>query len=162
MPVEIVYGLWVGNKKDAFDMAFLKNRNINIIINVTTEVPFIEEEDGDKISIEKIRIPVSDNFKDGDDYMKWNNELFNHFEQITNYIEKNLSKQKNILVHCNQGKYRSTAIIIAYLMKKLNKFSLEEIYTIFTSKYFIKNLDRHLFKNSLLEFDKKRKILFTF
>lgn len=160
MPVEIVFGLWVGNKKDAFDLNFLKSRNINIIINVTTEVPFIEEDE--KINIEKIRIPVSDNFKDGEDYLKWNNELFNHFEQLSTFIEKKLSKQKNILVHCNQGKYRSTAVILSYLMKKLNKFTLEEIYNIFLSKYAIKNLDKHLFKNSLLEYDKKRKILFAF
>jgi len=158
MPVEIIYGLWIGNKIDAFDNFFLKSRNINIIINVTTEIPFIKDSD---INLETVRIAVSDSFREGNDYIKWNNELFNHFEQISDFIEKNLSRQKNILVHCNQGKYRSSAVIISYLMKKLNNLTLEEIYSIFQSKYVIKSLDRHLFKNALYEFDKKRKILFN-
>ena len=119
MPVEIIYGLWIGNKIDAFDNFFLKSRNINIIINVTTEITFIKDS---KINLETVRIAVSDNFREGNDYIRWNNELYNHFEQISDFIEKNLSRQKNILVHCNQGKYRSSAVIISYLMKKLNSY----------------------------------------
>ena len=51
-----------------------------------------------------------------------------HFEISNNFIEENLNKKINVLVHCAAGISRSSAIVIAYLMQKNRwcfKYSLE-------------------------------------
>ena len=77
MITEIINNLWIGNKNDAFNKEFLKNRNINIIINVSDDIPFIEDEE---LNIEKIRIPISDKFKNKDDMERKNREMYYHLE----------------------------------------------------------------------------------
>lgn len=75
--------------------------------------------------------------------------MYHHLTQITDYIDYHLAKSKHILVHCNQGKYRSTAVILAYLYKKIKKQSFQQIYKMFQLKYPIKNIDEHLFRIAL-------------
>ena len=48
-----------------------------------------------------------------------NYDIGQHFEEAYEFIEENLNKKLNVLVHCHAGVSRSAAIVIAYLMKKL-------------------------------------------
>ena len=153
MHIEIINGLWIGNRKDAFDKSFLESREINIIINVTNEVPFIDNE-----FIEKIRIPVSDKYLCKEDLLKHNNDISHHLDPISNYIRKKLSIGKNILIHCNKGKFRSTTVLIAFLLKFL-RYPLLDIMDMIRTKYPLKPLDKHLFKNALINFENQIKSL---
>ena len=149
MAIQIINSLWIGKKEDAFNNFFLESRNINLIINVSDEIPFIDNFN----NIEKIRIPISDKFKDYEDKFKKNREMYYHLEPISIFIKKRLSIGKNILVHCNKGKYRSTCIIISFLLFILKK-ELKTIYGYMNSKYSLRKMEKHLFLNALQEFEK--------
>lgn len=151
MAVQIINSLWIGKKEDAFNKNFLESRNINLIINVSEDIPFID--DTEIKQIEKIRIPISDKFKDNEDQLKKNRELYYHLEPISIFIKKRLSIGKNILIHCNKGKFRSTCVVIAFLLYFLKK-ELKIIYGYVHSKYNLKNIENHLFLNSLQNFEK--------
>ena len=151
MAVQIINSLWIGKKEDAFNKNFLESRNINLIINVSENIPFID--DIETTNIEKIRIPISDKFKNYDDQLKKNRELYYHLEPISIFIKKRLSIGKNILIHCNKGKYRSTCIIIAFLLYFLKK-NIKIIYGYTHSKYNLPKIENHIFLNSLQDFEK--------
>ena len=151
MITEIINNLWIGNKNDAFNKEFLKNRNINIIINVSDDIPFIEDEE---LNIEKIRIPISDKFKNKDDMERKNREMYYHLEEISIFIKNKLSFGKTIFIHCNRGKIRSPTIILSFLIYILKK-PLNKIYNQFQNKYFLKKkLNEFLFLKALIDFEK--------
>lgn len=113
--VEILPGLWLGNAQSSMDSMFLNDKQIQCIINCTQHCPFIDE---DLIKL-KYRIPVKDNLVDSEI-----NALYQCLETIVKKIRENCQKY-NILVHCHEGKQRSPAVIVAYLMK-YGKMSLYE------------------------------------
>ena len=129
MVVEIISGLYLGNKRDAYNAHFLKTRQIDIIINTTDEVEFMNG--CVKSGIQCVRISISDR-----------------------HIDKNLEKNKNILVHCRHGKYRSTCLIIAYILYK-TRMKLEEVYQLISYKYPLVKLKNHLFFNALKMFEEE-------
>jgi protein tyrosine phosphatase len=55
-----------------------------------------------------------------------------HFDDIHQYISKNLAKNKNILLHCNAGVSRSPTILISFLIKS-------KIMTLDDAIIFVKN-----------------------
>ena len=113
MPIEILNGLYLGSKNDAFNIDFLVSRNIDCIINTTNDVQFIKNSG----KIQCIRVPISDNFPDSEKE-KHNREYYYHLDQLSKVIDLKLQQNCNILVHCKHGKFRSTCLIIAYLMYK--------------------------------------------
>jgi len=147
MPIEIISGLYLGNKVDAYNIKFLTSRNIKTIINVTNEVPFLKN-----LNIECIRISITDKFAENESE-KNNREYYFQLLQLCKLIDHKLSKNYNILVHCKHGKYRSTALIIAYLMYKTN-MKLEEIYDILITKYPLVKMRKHIFLEALKMFEK--------
>ena len=90
MAIQIINSLWIGKKEDAFNEHFIKSRNINLIINVSDDIPFIDNFN----RIEKIRIPISDKFKNIDEQNKRNRDMYNHLEPISIFIKKRLSSGK--------------------------------------------------------------------
>ena len=48
-----------------------------------------------------------------------NYDISQNFEEAYEFIEENLAKGHNVLVHCHAGVSRSAAIVIAYVMKQL-------------------------------------------
>lgn len=147
MPIEIISGLYLGNKVDAYNINFITSRHINVIINVTDEVPFLKN-----VPAECIRIAISDRFAESDSD-KNNREYYYQMLQLCKLIDYKLSKNSIILIHCKHGKYRSTALVIAYLMYK-TKMNLEEIYKIMMTKYPLGKLRKHIFKQTLQMFEK--------
>lgn len=130
---EIIPNLWLGNHNSALNPNFLKNNNINVIINCTKDKSFINSESYESNeNIEMYRIPVNDSLLECD------------FIIMQEYLEKMISlllkkytiEKKNILVHCHMGKQRS-AIVIAALLKVLldnNHLHLDNILKHITPK----------------------------
>jgi len=148
MPIEIINGLYLGNKVDGHNVDFLISRKINIIINTSNEVPFIKN-NGD---LEQIRVPISDKFMESEKE-KYNNEYYYQLDSLCKLIDLKLKKNLNVLVHCKYGKYRSTCLVVAYLMYK-TRIKLDTIYEIMMTKYPLVKLKNHLFEGALRLYEK--------
>jgi protein-tyrosine phosphatase len=151
MVVEIISGLYLGNKRDAYNAHFLKTRQIDIIINTTDEVEFMNG--CSKSGIQCIRVNISDKHTD-ETRMKHNRDYYYQLGNLCSIIDKNLERNKNILVHCRHGKYRSTCLIVAYIIYK-TQMKLEEVYELISYKYPLVNLKNHLFFNTLKMFEEE-------
>ena len=151
MVVEIISGLYLGNKRDAYNAGFLKMRRIDIIINTTNEVEFMNG--CIKSGIQCIRVNISDQHTN-ENRMKHNRDYYYQLGSLCSLIDKNLERNKNILVHCRHGKYRSTCLIIAYILYK-TRMKLEEVYELISYKYPLVKLKNHLFFNALKMFEEE-------
>jgi len=151
MVVEIISGLYLGNKRDAYNAGFLKMRRIDIIINTTNEVEFMNG--CIKSGIQCIRVDISDQHTN-ENRMKHNRDYYYQLGSLCSLIDKNLERNKNILVHCRHGKYRSTCLIIAYILYK-TRMKLEEVYELISYKYPLVKLKNHLFFNALKMFEEE-------
>lgn len=101
----ILPNLYLGNK-NASKEKILQDLGIDIVINVTPNLPFHSEQ------IENIGIPVYD---DKSEYSK--RILVEYIKEILPYMHLQLKRGKRILVHCRAGIQRSPTVIAAYLMK---------------------------------------------
>ena len=103
---EILPNLLIGNEAAAHSRAFLRERNVAAIVNVTpTENPhrrILERKD-----VTLLQIPVLDNKTA---------ELYASFETAIAFIRQQRSNERCVLVHCHQGTSRSATIVVAYLM----------------------------------------------
>ena len=102
---EIIPGLWLGDKDISMNKQFFKDNDINIVINCSKDLPFIN------LDIEKVRLKIHDNLENEEII-----NMYNNLNYITKYINDNLLLCRNILVHCYAGKQRSATIIAAYLL----------------------------------------------
>jgi hypothetical protein len=104
---EILPGLWLGDIKASLDTTFLRDKQIQCIINCTDRHPFAE----DSIIKVKHRLSIKDNLD-----INGMAKLYQSLDHLCDQIKTNIISH-NILIHCYPGKQRSTTIIIAYLMK---------------------------------------------
>tara|TARA_Y100001970_G_C14192643_1_gene836265 strand:- start:1361 stop:1873 length:513 start_codon:yes stop_codon:yes gene_type:complete len=140
---KIVEHLYIGNIYTALNKNVLKNNHIDVIINCSTDIPFIED-----TTITTYRFPLEDDKSD-----KYINIMTSSLEHYVNIIEKHIQNNENVLVHCRAGVQRSASLVVAYIMKYL-KLDLEN------ATLFVKNC-RHCiffpsmnFRKSLLHFEK--------
>ena len=150
MAIEIINGLYLGSKIDSHNPIFLSSRKINVIINTTTEIPFLK--DCENLGIQCIRVPISC------DYEKQNDEYYYQFRDLCKLIDLKLLQNKNILVHCSSGRTRGSTLILAYLMYKLKKIDKNEIYKLFGTKYQMVPIDKNVFYNAIQKWDEELKI----
>ena len=150
MAIEIISGLYLGNKIDSHNTIFLKSRKIKVIINTTNEIPFFK--DCENLGIQCIRVPIST------DYDKYNDEYYYQFRDLCKLIDLKLLQNKNILVHCSSGKTRASTLIIAYLMFKLRKLEISKIYKLFETKYQLVPLEKNIFYKAIQKWDEELKI----
>jgi len=107
----IINNLYLGNINKSNDIEFLKNNNIQAIINCTENEPFSDYFD-DKL---KLRIPVNDS-KD-----EYNIDNFKSFIiESVRFINYCLNNDKRIYIHCYWGLMRSATVVACYLVKKYN------------------------------------------
>ena len=101
---EIIDNIYIGSYANAKDKEELDKNNIKYILNCASECNNLFE---DKIKYLKLDI------KDQNDF-----PINDFFEKGTNFIHESLNnKDGNILIHCMQGKSRSTTLLMAYLIK---------------------------------------------
>ncbi len=122
---KIIPNLYIGNIVASQDFSFIKKNNIKVIINCSNTIPnqFVLNSD-----IEYYRLPVDDSLEEYDiDLMA---KLLPQYVEI---INKSLTENKPVLVHCYAGRQRSAALIAAYLMYKYN-YTIDEAYKLIISK----------------------------
>ena len=104
---EIVPHLYVGNKYALSDTYLF-----DLIINCTPDLQFPILEIQNKYKQEYIRISIKDDPFEA-------NKLYNILEdeKILETINKYISQNKNVLIHCNMGQQRSCAVCACYLLK---------------------------------------------
>ena len=150
MAIEIINGLYLGNKIDSHNLVFLTSRKIKVIINTTIEIPFLK--DCENLGIQCIRVPISN------DYEKQNDDYYYQFRDLCKLIDLKLQQNKNILVHCTSGKTRASTLILAYLMFKLRKLDKNKIYKLLKTKYQIVPIEKNLFSIAIQKWDEELKI----
>jgi len=106
---EIIPGLWLGDKNIALNKDFYKDNSIDIVINCSKDLPFIN------LDIEKVRLKIHDNLEKEEII-----NMYHNLDYITNYMYENILLCKNILVHCYAGKQRSATIVLAYILRYSN------------------------------------------
>ena len=101
-PSQVTENLFLGSEFSATQKKVLKNLKISAIVNCTREKNKFE-------GIFKYhQVPIEDSLTQ---------DLSPYLEGAIQFIDAN--KAGNILIHCHQGKSRSAAVLIAYLMKVL-------------------------------------------
>ena len=153
MAIEIINGLYIGSKIDSHNLVFLSSRKIKVIINTTTEIPFLK--DCENLGIQCIRVPIS---HENEKSEKQNDEYYYQFRDLCKLIDLKLNQNKNILVHCSSGKTRGSTLILAYLMYKLRKMDKTEIYKLFGTKYQMVPLEKHVYSSAIRKWDEEMKI----
>jgi protein-tyrosine phosphatase len=106
---KIIPYLYLGNINSANDLDFLKENNIEAIVNCTENNDF-NEYFNDKL---KYRLAINDS-KENDNIINFKNNIFD----AINFIEKAIENKKAVYVHCYWGLMRSATVVAAYLMKK--------------------------------------------
>jgi dual specificity phosphatase 12 len=139
----ILPNLYIGNKSSSQDLNFIKEHNIDLIINCSKNLKFIELN-----NIKKIRIPIDDN------RILKNNDILEYLECLDT-IEKFRKEKKSVLVHCHVGSQRSATILLLYLIKKLG-YSYEQGLNLIKLKrpicFFPFNNFDHVFETNSLTF----------
>ena len=153
MAIEIINGLYIGSKIDSHNLVFLSSRKIKVIINTTTEIPFLK--DCENLGIQCIRVPISADYEKSE---KQNDEYYYQFRDLCKLIDLKLLQNKNILVHCSSGRTRASTLILAYLMYKLRKKDKNEIYKLLATKYQMVPLEKNVFSTAIRKWDEEMKI----
>ena len=153
MAIEIINGLYLGNKIDSHNLVFLTSRKIKVIINTTIEIPFLK--DCENLGIQCIRVPISHENEKND---KHNDEYYYQFRDLCKLIDLKLLQNKNILVHCSSGKTRASTLILVYLMFKLRKLDKNKIYKLLETKYQLVPIEKNLFSRAIQKWDEELQI----
>ena len=96
--------LWLASYNEASDIQWITNNRITHVVNLSERDKHLAHYPK---SIRSFIIPVPD---------YENTHLYPFFDQVNNWIEKALSQNGNVLVHCISGKSRSVTIVVAFLM----------------------------------------------
>ena len=102
---QIIPQLWIGDKLISQKKSFFDEKGISVVINCTKEIKFIEGNTtyrldiDDDLSVESMKI------------------MYKNIYKIIDFIDDEIEKGNNILVHCHKGMQRSANIVAAYLMK---------------------------------------------
>jgi len=146
---EIVPGIWLGNRRAAWNDKWLKEKHIDTVFNATKDIPFSP-------SIRKqYRIPVDDNLQPEEirNMTQWSHEAV--FKVLQEH-----NKGHRILIHCAAGMQRSAAIMGMYMIVTRG-MSWQQAITYVQGIRPIAFRPSANFKDSLIEFDKsyQREIL---
>lgn len=102
--------LYLSDIVSALDSEFISEHNIKVIINCTKEFPFVKDVPH---HVDQYRIPVADN-GDEDEIR----EMARILPISTSIISRAIEADQAVLVHCQAGRQRSVAVVLAYLMHK--------------------------------------------
>lgn len=107
--VDLVYPrLWLGNRYISVDKDFISKNKIDVIVNCTKELPFVD--DIPNSEIKQIRIPVDDSLLEKDLLL-----MEEYLKVVIPELIEDYKNGKTILIHCFAGKQRS-AIVMATIL----------------------------------------------
>ncbi len=140
---EVYPNIYIGGSDSSKDKDFIKNENIQIIVNCTKDLNnifepiFINpiEEAPEEVkkwikenTVKYYRLPIDDNGK---------KEELDNFYNFSHLIIKELVKEyqdgKKILIHCLAGAQRSCSLT-AYLLMKITNKKLDQVFDIIINK----------------------------
>ena len=105
MIIEIIPGLWLGDKKKSENGAFLQDKKIKCLVNTIKDLEFLnkfdEYNDSIRHNIERYKII----------------KLSNYLKDITTFIHNKLLDNNNILVYCEDGNHKSALVILSYIVR---------------------------------------------
>ena len=101
---QVLPHLYLGNMRDASDVASLSRLNIRYVLNVTAKPP-------------SYLLPPGFNYKHLEAADNGLQNLRQFFEEAFNFIDEAKKAGAGVLVHCQAGISRSPTIAVAYLMK---------------------------------------------
>lgn len=102
---EIISGLWLGNQHIALDETFINEQLILSVVNITDCVP------NNFSHINYIHFPIKDC-----QACESKETSIQILKQGAEFVNQELKKGQNVLVHCKKGHHRSACIIAFYLM----------------------------------------------
>jgi len=109
---EVVKNLFIGSQDAAAEEEILTSKGITHIVNVGTGIPNMFEHKFKYFKVDILDTPEFD--------------ILPFIEPTSNFIDNAIKNENGkVLVHCNAGVSRSSAILIGYLMKKQN-YTYEE------------------------------------
>merc|ERR1711872_9120 len=118
---EIIPNLFLGNKAAAENTEYLKTNKITHLLNMGSDskrsTKFFVVPDKEGLEKEGIELKSCPEWRD----MK----IIDCFAECTDWIQKSLDEEGRVLVVCWQGASRSAAIVLAFLVRKMN-MRLEE------------------------------------
>lgn len=119
---ELLSGLWIGDTDILNSKKFMKDNQIDIILNCTQLFDFPD------LDIQKIRLPFSNDKNSDTDLML----LRQNKNKILSFINDNMN-DKNILIVCYDGKSISPFIVFLYIAE-YSKIDKRSIYNIMLTK----------------------------
>jgi len=106
-PTQLQSNIYLGSAFNAADSNWLKDNNIEVIINVTPGISNY--------------FPLEYKYYNFDQTLDISDaSLKPYYEQFYQIMEENVPLNKRILVHCFAGRSRSTSLVLYYLMRKFN------------------------------------------
>ncbi|CAF89900.1 unnamed protein product, partial [Tetraodon nigroviridis] len=99
----ITRSLFISNARSACSDALVRQEGVTLCVNVSRQQPFPVDR-----AIERLQIPVSDDPSE---------DLHSHFDGCADAIQQEVLRGGRALVYCKNGRSRSAAVCIAYLMK---------------------------------------------
>lgn len=115
----IIDNIYQGKIHDAHNLNLIALNNIDIVVRLS-------EDRNDNIYGDRIQFY---NFEIEDNAL-YKTELINYSKFIRGIIDNN--RDRNILIHCNEGQSRSVSVIIFYLMTR-HKLSYDESHSFIKS-----------------------------
>lgn len=105
MTFEIVPRLFLGSATDAEHAS----TDVKLVVNCTKNLPFFSSSD----LVHQIRVPVDDSPDECDTIVQYwiDPELFDA-------IDDHIVQGHDVLVHCQMGRQRSAATVVAYLLRR--------------------------------------------
>lgn len=106
---EILPGLWLGDSTSAHDPTFIKDKQIQFVINCSSETKF---PNNSLIEIKyHVQIPIPERLKPNEYPV-----VCRYLDEYCLLIKKHINMY-NILIYCQTGVHKSPVIIIMYLMR---------------------------------------------
>lgn len=139
MIYHIIDNIYLSDLNSAHNLTLLIINNIQIIIRLS-EYENNSIYDSLRSNIDFYNFVLEDN-------MLFSKEIIDYSEKIYNIILNN--KEKNILIHCNQGQSRSVSAIIYYICKEYN-YNYENAYNL------IKDIKRDIRPNNGFIFELRK------
>eukprot|EP00803_Ostreobium_quekettii_P002330 evm.model.scf_303EXC.1 EVM.evm.TU.scf_303EXC.1 scf_303EXC:1395-14605(+) len=111
-PIFVAQRVYLGNAMASQALHTLKHLGVGHIVNATDDLLLPDDEWG----FVCMRVAMADNE---------NEDIERHFESVRRFINSAKESGSGVLVHCHEGKSRSAALVLAYLLME-NKWTLKD------------------------------------